>query len=176
MADLTERKLKIESEILALLKQRKDTKTSLEILKEEQADVLVLKDKNVKDIEKQGELLLSAKNKVSDERLKWGIERDAEKAELKDKKVEVDRILAKAVELDKQEAKIKEIFEKNADYIKEKRQVVLDIKDKEAIIDSKLGEMSFREVGLKDREQSLKDKVIAFNLRIETLLTESKIV
>lgn len=105
----TEIKIKIEAEILTLKRELKYITENLTWLKADTNEIIATKERVTLEISERNDELNKILNEISDEKLKWALERQAQMDELAEKNSQAENILKRKAELNEQEEKIRQI-------------------------------------------------------------------
>lgn len=151
-----EEKLKIESSITELKRQYKITHGQLEDLKSEYQNIADALGKNKALLEESKVNLTKVNNEISDARLEWMKEKDAEWQKVNAKLAEAENIIKRKQELNDQEQKLRDIEQVTTDKLNEQRQ--LELKNNQEI---KLLEAEKRQ------HEDNKKKVVAYGKKVE---------
>lgn len=137
-----EEKLKIESEILSKKRELKYAAESLERVKSDTNDLLIMKEKVTKEIDQRNTELTEVLNKISDAELAWALKKQAEIDEIEKKNKKADEILALKGTLEEKEKNLTQIKEETTKIRNENRslelklaadKMLLEVKEKEII-------------------------------------------
>ena len=108
----TEEKLRLEKQMIDL---RRDVKTwvfNLEEAKREYNSVVAVKDKVEAQIKEQKDYLVQVLGEISDAKVKWAVEKDAEWQKIDGKLSEAENVLKRKKELNEQEQTLRDIQQK----------------------------------------------------------------
>lgn len=169
-----EDKLKLETEITALQRELKKYSSLVADVKGEYGEILTVLENNKKLISEQEVYYKNILNDIAQAKLQWVTERHNQMAEIDSKKKDIEGILAKEVELQTLENKIKLDTEKNTTILNETRRLELEIADKNLLIDARQRELvDLEKKILKEREVTVKI-ITDFKERAEKVFIEIK--
>lgn len=169
-----EEKLKLENEIAKLKKELKVLTAQVEGGKKECASIFEIKENNEKTIEEQRGLITILSNQISQERLDWETKKSKEEDILKEKLLEVEKILESKKELDIQERKIQSIHDNNVNTLNETRRLELIINEKENSISLQNKKLAADLEHLNARELDINNKKEFFKAKINEILEQIK--
>lgn len=155
----TEQSIQIEGEILNLKRELKYATESLARVKADTQDVIATKERVTREISERNEDLTRILNEISDQKLKWALERQGQLDEIALKNSEAQNVLNRKAELNQQEEKIRQIESNEIKARNEARQ--LEFKNEQTKVDFENREKQIKVLqGIvdEDRKKLEKDK------------------
>lgn len=147
-----EEKLKLERDIIEARHQYKIIFNQLQDTKKEYHAVLAAVESKAKFLEEQKSYLAEVLKDISNARLSWAIEKDAEWQKINDKMAEAENVIKRKQELNIQEQLLRDIEQKTVEERNEQRQ--LELKNQQEL---KLLEAERKQI-IEDRKKLLTSK------------------
>lgn len=170
--DTIEEKLKIEMDNTTLKREHKNLVALVAGIKSEYASTFSIVESNKKLIEEQSAYLTEIQNDISNAKLNWLSEREAQMSEITDMKSEAQNVLNRKAELNEQEEKIRQIEANDIEVRNETRSLELklaqDKKDIEVLERDLIENKKKHEI---EKAKLLKDKK-DFKERVAEVLKE----
>lgn len=167
-----ETKITIDADMAKAQKELKDTLADLDIAKKEKIALDSMIERNKKLIEEQNDELKTIINDIASQKLAWLHEKDDELKEIESKKVEIDAILARSVELDKKESEVKALHEEVKAVRNENNTILLATKTKENEIDVKIAHVERKMIDVTQKEHEIDVKILNFKEQVEKVIKE----
>lgn len=166
MVENTEQKLNIEKQILDLKRELKVVTSQVDDEKREYHSIRTSIEKNKSVLEDQKKYLAEVLNDISNAKLSWALEKDAEMQKIDAKMNEAKKIIEREKLIDEKEKKLISIQNKTTDDLNEMRRIELKVEaEKTAIlaiqreIDRKEEDMNKKSVEVENTMQNFKNKL-----------------
>lgn len=167
-----EQKLKLENEVNNLKREHKKISSLVSSLKLEHDSLVSIVEKKKVEKEEQDKYLKNVLNDIANAKVVWSQERELKEVELFEKNKEVDLIIAKKSELDIQEQENLKILEDNTKILNDNRVLLLELKDKEIEIETKIKLVEDIKLSIENERKLLADEVIDFKNKINRIVKE----
>lgn len=168
--DKIEEKLKIEKEILDLKRQLKLVSHQVDEVKTEYNSITSAVERNKVLLEEQKEYLSEVLNDISNAKLSWAIEKDAELQKIKEKEAEFANVHKVKEEINKKNAEALELVEKETEILNESRRLELVLKQEKTLIENKKKEVDLVLVQIDAKEKELENKKQSFKEELNNLI------
>jgi len=129
----TEQSIQIEGEILNLKRELKYATENLARVKADTQDIIATKERVTREIGERNEDLTHILNEISDQKLKWALERQGQLDELNLKNSQAQNVLNRKAELNKQEEAIRKLEASEVEARNEARR--LEFKNEQTKVD-----------------------------------------
>ena len=172
----TEIKLKIEGEVNALKREYKVMYEKVATLKNEYEILSAMNEKQKAFKDEQNTYLKEVLNDISDAKVQWMHEKEAEYVDIAKKREEIKEIVDKKSELDKQESKITTLLEKNTAVLNENRTLKLELESKTTDIESKKKELETIRESIEKDKKSLSKEIISFKDKMNKIIKEVELL
>lgn len=161
-----EKKLRLETEILALKRDYKYSLDNLARVKSDTSDVLSLKDKATKEISERHADLQKVLDEIAGAKLSWLQEHSKEMDELAQKNSEADNIIKRKSELNRQEEDIRKLEASSIEARNEARTIEFRISQEKTAIEVRENQIKNRENEIKRREDKLSKDILDFKEQV----------
>lgn len=173
MEPTTEEKLKMESEISSMNREFKYALENLKRIKADTAEMLATRDRITKEITEQDKALTQVINDISEQKLNWTMERQAQQDELSShKSLAEEEITIRSAELDKQEKRINTVNEEVTAVRNETRQLELSLKRMNTELEAKQKEVERKQSELVNKENVFTTKRDEFKKNMVAIIKE----
>ncbi len=173
--ETTEIKLKLENDINSLKREQKSLVAQVSTLKSEYTTLNDMNEKQKKLKEEQDSYLKDVLNDISNAKIQWMHEKEAEIVEITKKKQEIDSILSRKSELDIQEKKITDIFDANTKILNEKKVLELELKRTITDIEAQKKALEIQKLEILNIEKSIENKKQELKDKLNKVISEIKL-
>jgi chromosome segregation ATPase len=167
-----ETKIKIENDVSQLKREYKNLSTTVSTLKSEHDSLVSIIEKKKSQKDELDVDLNETLNTIANAKVSWSQEKEKEEVEISEKKREVEEILARKAELDTQEQKNLQILEDDKKILNDNRVLMLELKDKETDIESKITILETTKLEIQSERKLLEDEVTDFKNKINRVVKE----
>lgn len=169
----TEQKLIIEGEIVSLKREHKYALDTLGRVKADTAEIIGVKERVTKEIEARQLELTKVLEDISQEKLKWAIDKQGQLDEIANMKSEAQNVLNRKAELNKQEEDIRQIEAKNTDVLNETRRLELKLEGDKTALKVEKKEIQEEKTAIKTEKVELKKEIQSFKEKLVKVLEEA---
>lgn len=171
-----EEKLKLEMDITALKREHKNLSVQVNAIKNEYASTFSIVEDNKKLIEEQRSYLSEIQNDISNAKLNWISEKEAQMEEVNDMKNAAQNVLNRKGELNEQEERIRQLEASDIEVRNETRRLELKLEEEKKGIASREKELAEKnkkheaeKAKLLQDKKGFKEKVTEVLKQIENL-------
>lgn len=168
----TEEKLMIEKQIADLRRDFKHISAQVDDKKKEYHYIVDSIKTNSELLEDKKKELSDVLKDISNSKLTWAIERDAELRKLEEKSAYADSVIKKESSIDEKKREVALIQQKTVEELNEIRRVKLESEAVNTATKALERDLERRELSLKEREEKIEKERKSFKEHITKLITE----